>query len=49
MEALYEKQARRLADGIMALADGDVRGELINIAVGCAFAIACIDAGTMEW
>jgi hypothetical protein len=28
---------------------GDVRGELLDVAVDCVFTVACIDAGKMEW
>lgn len=28
---------------------GEVRHELIDLAVACVFSVACIDAGTMDW
>jgi len=27
----------------------DLQGELIDIAVGCIFGIACIEAGALDW
>lgn len=27
----------------------EVKGELVDLAVGCIFGIACIDAGALDW
>ncbi len=36
-------------DAVHAGTLGDIKGELKDIAVGCIFAIACIDNSTLDW
>ena len=38
-----------LIEAVRSNAVSDVRKELLDIAVGCVFAVACIDAQTVDW
>ncbi len=41
----YIETVEAVHDGAMV----DVRRELIDVAVGCIFAIACIDSDSLDW
>lgn len=42
-------ELQELTDAVEHKFVEDVRHELLDVAVGCVFGVACIDKGTLDW
>ena len=45
----FEEEKYELTKAVHSESLGGVKRELIDIAVGCIFGIACIDNGSLDW
>ena len=46
---VIETEMRELEDAVEHQHNDEIRHELMDVAVGCVFGVACIHAGTMDW